>query len=110
MIASEATTWPSAKMAALLSRISPIPAFPTYTGPYKVGTMDVEIPASELTSPSPAPSAAADIPTVQFRVFYPTIDESSQKPIPWLPTPQRNHVSAYTKFIGIGNTMAEFLS
>lgn len=100
----------SAKMSALLSRMSPIPAFPSYTGPYKVGTMDVEIPVTDLRSPSPRPFNAGDIPTIQFRVFYPAVDDSDQNHIPWLPTPQRHHVSAYTKFIGIGDMLAEFLS
>ena len=104
------TTSASAKMASLLSRMSPIPAFPSYTGPYKVGTMDVEIPATDLEAPSPAPENAADIPTVQFRVFYPAVDESNQKHIPWLPAPQRAHIAAYTKFVGIGSTLAEILS
>lgn len=104
------TPTPPAKTAGYLSRFSPIPAFPEYTGPYKVGTMDVEIPVADLNSPSPAPESAADIPTVQFRVFYPAVSESQEKHIPWLPNPQRHHVSAYTKFIGIGHTLAEFLS
>lgn len=110
MPAAQTTTSASAKMSALLSRMSPIPAFPSYTGPYKVGTMDVEIPVTDLQSPSPCPPNAADIPTIQFRVFYPAVDESNQKNIPWLPTPQRPHVSAYTKFIGVGNVLAELLS
>jgi len=104
------TPTPPAKMASYLSRLSPIPAFPEYTGPYKVGTMDVEIPVTDLNAPSPAPENAADIPTVQFRIFYPAVAESEEKRIPWLPNPQRHHVSAYTKFIGIGHTLAEFLS
>ncbi|KAF4511275.1 hypothetical protein G6O67_003087 [Ophiocordyceps sinensis] len=98
------------RMAGFLSRMSPVPAFPEYTGPFKVGTVDVEIPVADLNAPSPAPPAAADIPTVQFRVFYPAVPESDGKRISWLPNPQRHHVSAYTKFAGIGPTLAEFLS
>ncbi|KAK5993750.1 Platelet-activating factor acetylhydrolase-like protein [Cladobotryum mycophilum] len=108
MAATEAST--AARIAAYLSRLSPIPAFPSYTGPYKVGTMDVEIPVSELSSPCPVPDNAGDIPTVLFRVFYPAVPDSNQKRIPWLPNPQRHHVSAYTQFIGVGHTLAEFLS
>ena len=100
----------AAKLASYLSRLSPVPSFPDYTGPYKVGTVDVEIPIADLESPSPAPANAADIPTIQFRIFYPAVSASDQKPISWLPNPQRHHVSAYTRFIGIGSTMAEFLS
>jgi platelet-activating factor acetylhydrolase len=97
-------------MASLISRLSPVPAFPDYTGPYKVGTVDVEIPVSEIDSPSPTPAIAKDIHTVQFRVFYPAIPESQGKRITWLPAPQRLHVSAYTQFLGIGPMAASVLS
>lgn len=98
------------KLASYLSRLSPVPAFPEYTGPYKVGTVDIEIPVSELESPVPVPEGASDINTVQFRMFYPAVSASSEKRIGWLPTPQRQHLSAYTKFLGIGPMLAEFLS
>ncbi|KAH7318280.1 platelet-activating factor acetylhydrolase, isoform II-domain-containing protein [Stachybotrys elegans] len=100
----------SARLASYLSRLNPVPSFPDYTGPYKVGTVDVEIPVADLDSPSPAPAHAEGIHTVQFRVFYPTVSWSNQKPITWLPTPQRHHVSAYTKFIGLGPRLASVLS
>ncbi|KAM0216368.1 hypothetical protein ACHAQD_003584 [Fusarium lateritium] len=93
-----------------LSRLSPIPAFPEYTGPYKVGTVDVEIPVSELEAPSAAPEGADKIHTVQYRMFYPAVAESNEKLISWLPNPQRQHLVAYTKFLGIGPMLAEFLS
>lgn len=97
-------------MSGYLANLSPIPAFPAYTGPYKVGTVDIEIPVSELSSPSPAPDNAADIETIQFRVFYPAVDESQQGRISWLPAPQRHHVSAYTRFLGFGSAVANLLS
>ena len=100
----------SSKMAAYLARLSPIPAFPDYTGPHQVGTMDVEIPIAEFNAPSVAPLDASDVPTVQFRVFYPAVDGSSQKSIPWLPNPQRSHISAYTRFLGVHNAIAELVS
>ena len=100
----------TAKMAALLSNLSPVPAFPEYTGPFKVGTMDVEIPVSELNSPAPAPENAQNIDTIQFRIFYPAVDGSDQTRVSWLPQPQRDHVSAYTRFMGVGNALAEMIS
>lgn len=108
MSAPDATA--AARLSAYFSKMSPVPAFPEYTGPYKVGTMDVEIPVSELQSPSPAPSNAEGIETMQFRVFYPAVAESDEKRINWLPAPQRQHVAAYTQFIGIGQTLAGVLS
>ncbi|KAF4120750.1 platelet-activating factor acetylhydrolase [Geosmithia morbida] len=104
------TSKSSAKMSQYFSRLNPVPTFPEYTGPYKVGTVDVEIPVDDLSSPSVPPDNAADISTIQFRVFYPAVDESCEKRIWWLPNPQRHHVSAYTRFVGVGNTLAEVLS
>lgn len=105
---TEASTM--AKLAAYLAGLNPVPSFPAYTGPYKVGTVDVEIPVTELNAPSPAPENAAEISTVLCRVFYPAVQESSQPHITWLPTPQRQQVSAYARFMGIGNAMADFFS
>ncbi|OAA59144.1 platelet-activating factor acetylhydrolase precursor [Niveomyces insectorum RCEF 264] len=103
-------TGAAAKVAAYLNRLNPVPAFPDYTGPYKVGTVDVEIPVTDLASPSPAPANAAGIHTVQFRIFYPADPDATGKRISWLPTPQRSYVSAYTQFLGIGPVLAEFIS
>ncbi|KAL1890136.1 hypothetical protein Sste5346_008429 [Sporothrix stenoceras] len=100
----------AAKLGSYFSKLNPIPAFPEYTGPYKVGTVDIEIPVSDLDSPGPAPDNAAGLHTVQFRIFYPTSPDAQGKRISWLPTPQRNHVSGYTQFLGIGPIMAEFVS
>lgn len=108
MSAQEATA--TSKLAAYLARLNPVPAFPEYTGPYKVGTMDVEIPVCDLDSPSPAPANTAGIETVQYRVFYPAVADSVEKRISWLPAPQRNHVSAYTQFVGINQMLAGVLS
>ncbi|KAI0201054.1 phospholipase A2 [Astrocystis sublimbata] len=97
-------------MAALLSKLNPVPRFPDFTGPYKVGTVDVEIPVCELESPAPAPDNAADIETVQFRIFYPCASNAQGKRIPWLPAPQRDYLSAYIKFLGVGSVLAEAAS
>lgn len=98
------------KLGQYLNKVNPVPTLPEYTGPYKVGTTDVEIPVSDLHAPSSAPSNAADIPTVQFRIFYPAQPDSNSKRISWLPTPQRSHISAYTKFLGFGSFASELLS
>ncbi len=100
----------AAKLAAYLARLNPVPAFPDYTGPYRVGTVDIEIPITDLESPSPAPDHAAGIHTVQFRIFYPVAPDAEGKRISWLPTPQRSHVSAYTQFLGVGPLVAEVVS
>ncbi|CAK7199229.1 hypothetical protein SEUCBS139899_001903 [Sporothrix eucalyptigena] len=100
----------AAKIGAYFSRLNPVPAFPEYTGPYKVGTVDIEIPVSDLDSPSPAPDGTTGLHTVQFRIFYPTAPDAQGKRISWLPTPQRSHVSGYTQFLGIGPVLAEFVS
>lgn len=95
---------------SLFSYLNLVPGFPEYSGPHKVGTVDVEIPVSELSSPSATPSEASDITTIQFRVFYPAVPESRGKRITWLPTPQRLHVSAYAQFLGAGSMLASLVS
>lgn len=98
------------KMAYYLNKVNPVPSLPDYTGPYKVGTVDVEIAVADLQAPSDAPAHAADIHTILFRIFYPAQPESKGKRITWLPAPQRSHVSAYTKFLGFGSVASEILS
>jgi platelet-activating factor acetylhydrolase len=100
----------SYRWSSFLSRLNPIPRVPEYTGPYKVGTVDVEIPAFELDSPAPVPDNAVDIETVQFRIFYPCEPSATGKRITWLPAPQRDHLSAYIKFLGVGPLIAEAAS
>lgn len=96
-------------MASYLKSLSPVPGFPDYTGPHKVGTIDVEIPVIELDAPSPPPDESID--TVQFRIFYPCeVEPKTSKQINWLPSPQRAHVAAYTKFLGAGSTLAEVIA
>ncbi|KAI0169542.1 phospholipase A2 [Hypoxylon sp. FL1284] len=100
----------SDKWSSLLSRLNPVPGFQEFTGPYKVGTVDVEIPVSELESPAPAPANTDDIETVQFRIFYPAPPDAEGKHITWLPAPQREHLSAYIQFLGFGQLLAEAIS
>ncbi|KAI4251462.1 MAG: hypothetical protein LQ352_004842 [Teloschistes flavicans] len=95
-------------MVAFLSHLNPIPGFPSYTGPYKVGTADVEIPAAELPSPSPTPDP--NLTTVSFRIFYPC--EPPTKPpksVYWLPDPQHEYLGAYTRFLGASRRLSGFL-
>lgn len=85
-----------------------MPGFPAYTGPYTVGTIDVEIPVSELESPSPCPDET--IGTIQYRIFYPCEAESKGKNVNWVPAPQRETLAAYGRFLGAGNKLADFIS
>ena len=100
------------KMASYLKSINPTPSFPEYTGPYKVGTIDVEIPVSELESPSTlVPDTTKGLPTVLFRIWYPCVDDDKKhEKITWLPQPQREHISAYSRFLGAGKTAASIIS
>lgn len=91
-----------------LNRINPTPAFPAHTGPYKVGSIDVEIPTSELDNPST--EATKDLPTVAFRVFYPAKQESNERGVRWIPSPQREYISAYAKFLGANSAFAGVFS
>ncbi|KAL8400391.1 hypothetical protein RB594_000690 [Gaeumannomyces avenae] len=100
----------ASKLSAYLSRLNPVPGFPEYTGPHKVGTIDVEIPVSELPSPCPVSEAAAGIPTVLIRVYYPATPDARGKRITWLPAPQRQHLSGYGQFLGIGPTVSSLVS
>lgn len=96
-------------MAHLLSHLNPIPGFPPYTGPYKVGTVDVEIPVADLPSSSPAPDPA--ISTVHFRIFYPCEEPRRHtKRTYWIPDPQREYLGAYARFLGAGPSVSEFFS
>ncbi len=87
-----------------------LPAFPPYTGPHQVGTVDVEVPVTEL--PLPAESPNPDITTIQFRIFYPidTPTKSSSQPVRWLPEPQRGYLSAYLRFLGANAYSANLFS
>jgi len=98
-------------MSSVFSRFNPVPRFPAYTGPHKVGTVDVEIPVSHIDSPaSPTPDGADTIHTVLFRIYYPAVPESQGSPITWLPTPQRINISAYSQFLGLGSKLASVIS
>lgn len=91
-----------------LNRINPTPAFPAHSGPYKVGSIDVEIPTSELDDPGT--NATSDLPTVAFRVFYPAKQESNERGVRWIPSPQREYISAYARFLGANSAFAGVFS
>lgn len=88
-----------------LNSLNPTPAFPAHTGPYKVGTVDVELPTSELDSQSDK-LPPTDLPTIAFRVFYPCKKESNEKAARWIPSPQREYISAYARFLGANSAFA----
>ncbi|KAI4953396.1 hypothetical protein J4E91_002243 [Alternaria rosae] len=92
-----------------LHRLNPTPGFPPHTGPYKVGSVDVEIPTSDLDSPS-ADAPPADLPTVAFRIFYPCKQDSNEKAVRWIPSPQREYISAYARFLGANSAFASVFS
>ncbi|KAI4647467.1 uncharacterized protein J4E79_010325 [Alternaria viburni] len=92
-----------------LHRLNPTPGFPPHTGPYKVGSVDVEIPTSDLDSPS-ADAPPADLPTVAFRIFYPCNQDSNEKAVRWIPSPQREYISAYARFLGANSAFASVFS
>ncbi|KAB2581028.1 Platelet-activating factor acetylhydrolase [Lasiodiplodia theobromae] len=91
-----------------LSTLNPVPGFPEYSGPYAVGSFDVEIPVSELESPSTPPESS--VSTTSFRVFYPCEPGSQERAVRWIPSPQRGYVSAYARFLGAGSALAQIFA
>lgn len=91
-----------------LSGLNPTPSFPAYSGPYAVGTLDCEVPTSEVLSPSPAPDPS--ITTVSFRIFYPcNPPQQGPKSVYWLPDPQRQYLKAYAEFLGANSNLSGFV-
>lgn len=93
------------------SSLSPVNTFPAYTGKYEVGTVDVEIPVSDLPVASDAPDGA--VKTIAFRIFYPCQKPGkgdTHRPVRWIPQPQRATVNAFATFLGAGSKLASFIS
>ncbi|KAK5191908.1 hypothetical protein LTR92_008490 [Exophiala xenobiotica] len=91
------------------SYLNPIPSLPKPLGPHKVGTVEWEIPVSEIPSSSPTPDSR--ISTIKFRIFYPTTQSASSKvSVPWLPHPQRTWQQAYASFLGAKPRLSSFIS
>ncbi|KAK6344929.1 hypothetical protein TWF718_006879 [Orbilia javanica] len=102
-------------MASLLSRLSPVPYFPSYKGPYEVGTIDLELPVSQFVDEglSPPCPSHSDIPTIQFRVFYPAALKDTATGVQganWVPSPRKEYVAAYCRFAGANEFLANVLS
>ena len=96
-------------MSGYLPQLSLVPGFPDYTGPYKVGTIDVETPVADLPSLTESPDP--NITTLQFRIFYPCESPSQPpKPVRWLPSPQRAVLGAFVRFLGVGSYSATAFS
>ena len=92
-----------------LSSLNPIPSFPGYTGPYSVGSQDIEIPTAELSTSSLPPKP--DINTASFRLFYPCQDEKKRgQHIHWLPDPQNEYLKAYYTFLQAKPWLASLLT
>lgn len=81
-------------MATLIS-VNLSPQLFSYTGPYKVGTIDVEIPVSDIVSSCKRPKEASGISTILFRIFYPATAGCNQQPAKWMPNHQ---TSAYVTY------------
>lgn len=95
-------------MASLFTGWNPIKYFPSYTGCYDVGTIDVEVAAQDLPSAAPRPAGAA--PTIAFRMFYPCEKPSkseADRPVRWIPQPQKATLSAFATFLGAGPKMSK---
>ena len=86
---------------SFLSSLSPIPSFSAYTGPYAVGTEDLEVPTSQLSPSTSQPPPDSNLSTISFRIFYPCAKEQPKptKPVYWLPEPQDDYFRAYARFM-----------
>ncbi|CAK4032819.1 platelet-activating factor acetylhydrolase-like [Lecanosticta acicola] len=95
-------------------------ALPTYTGPYPVGTIEIEVPAanpkafSHITRKGRHP---LQLETVLMTVYFPaSIDENSYSNLPnqgsqksrelWLGRPRWKVAGGYGKFAGVGEALA----
>ncbi|KAI9695250.1 MAG: hypothetical protein M1820_008769 [Bogoriella megaspora] len=93
----------------VLSYLNPVPSIPKYTGPYGVGSVDIEVPTAELVGTNSGPDPS--ITTIAFRVFYPCEQTSRRtKAVRWLPDPQRSYFVSLAEYLSAGTGLAEALS
>lgn len=91
---------------------------PYYSGPYSVGTMDIEFPAREprtFSSIKRNHKHLLELETVLFQVFYPSGFGSGDGKSPegydkwsrptWLPRPRVEVAKGYGKFAGIPSVL-----
>lgn len=94
-----------------LSTMGLLPYFPAYSGPYSVGSIDIEVASADLV---PHNQASSRIPeTVACRVFYPAEQpekKSHARPVYWIQDPQKDIVSAYGRFLGVSPRLATAFS
>ncbi|QIW97530.1 hypothetical protein AMS68_003048 [Peltaster fructicola] len=92
-----------------ITSLNPVNSFPAYHGAYAVGTVDVEIPVSDLPAPCELPEGGAE--TIAFRIFYPCHkSEDNPRPVRWISQPQRATISAFAKFVGANHRLAGLIS
>jgi len=88
-----------------------LPYLPAYSGPYPVGTIDIEVASADIL---PSGQSSSQIPeTVACRVFYPAeqpAKKSHSRPVYWIQNPQKEIVSAYGRFLGASPTLASVFS
>ncbi|KAK4105394.1 hypothetical protein N658DRAFT_411115, partial [Parathielavia hyrcaniae] len=92
-------------------------SLPAYTGPYRVGFLEIELPAADPRPIAPHIKRnnefALKLDTVLFAVFYPTDADADADPTtkseraakksrpPWLPRPRPSTCKGYAKFLNI---------
>ena len=93
----------------MLSSLNPIPSFPAYAGPYRVGSSELEVPVAEVPSETPVPDPK--ITSIKFRVFYPTTsDATSRKSVSWLPEPHKESLAGLLAFAGTSPRLQKLLT
>ena len=96
-------------MSNILRHLNPTPQFPPYSGPYQVGTTDIEISASSLPQTVEKPDSAPS--TIAFRLFYPSQQSAApSKPVRWISKPQYDQLASVWRFLGIGSTLSSWLA